>query len=42
MAAGIQRSRLDLIVEQLIKDGTLEEREANNKRGPKTKKIYVI
>jgi hypothetical protein len=42
MAAGMQRARLDIIINQLIKDGILEEKETTNKRGPKTQTLHVL
>lgn len=39
--AGAQRQRFDMIINQLIKDGVLVERETKKERGPSTQRIYI-
>jgi len=42
MSVGAQRVRLDFIIDQLLKDGVLEERETKKTRGPGTKRLYPL
>lgn len=41
MTAGVQRDRLERIVDQLVKDGTISEKETKGQRGPGTMRLYT-
>jgi hypothetical protein len=41
MSAGIQRTRFEMVISQLLNDGVIEEREIKKEHGPSTKRIYV-
>jgi hypothetical protein len=41
MSAGAQRARFDALLNQLLHDGILEERETKPGRGPTTTRIYI-
>jgi hypothetical protein len=41
MRAGAQREHLEMILNQLIRDGVLVEKEIRKERGPGTVRLYV-
>ena len=41
MQAGMRREKLNMLVDQLIADGVLIEKEERRERGPATKRLYV-
>ena len=41
MQTGTKRSNLDLIIDQLIKDEVVIEKEIKKERGPSTKRLFV-
>jgi hypothetical protein len=41
MQTGTKRANLDLIIDQLIKDEVVIEKEIKKERGPSTKRLFV-